>query len=127
MDRTLEDLTYQFAHLEVIKALPNELRHREFVVNRAFDVRSSSMAYLALTISHDATPLGVSGSPNAYTLANQLVGRVLRTFFLGDTEITDAETYFKTCVQNFRRALNDMVSIPLTIEVWELVKGTNMF
>jgi len=46
-----------------VKVLPDELDQREFVVNRALDVRSASMMYLAVSIRHNATPLGTPGTP----------------------------------------------------------------
>jgi len=62
LKRTLEYLSQQFAHLEMVKVLPNDLEQREFVANRALDVRSASMTYLAFMICHDATPLGTPGT-----------------------------------------------------------------
>ena len=62
LERTLEYLSQQFAHLEMVKVLPDDLDQHEFVTNRALDVRSASMAYLAFMIRHDATPLGIPGT-----------------------------------------------------------------
>jgi len=47
----------------MVNVLPNDLEQREFVVNRALDVRSASMLHLAFIIRHDATPLGTPGAP----------------------------------------------------------------
>src|SRR5271169_5377492 len=58
----LEYLCQQFAHLELVNVLPDDLEQRDFVVNRALDVRSASMMYLAVSIRHDATPLGTPGT-----------------------------------------------------------------
>jgi hypothetical protein len=58
----LEYLSQQFAHLEMMNVLPDDLGQRDFVVNRALDVRSASMTYLAVWIRHDATPLGTPGT-----------------------------------------------------------------
>ena len=69
LERTLEYLSQQFAHLELVNVLPDDLEQRDFVVNRALDVRSASMMYLAVTIRHDATPLGTPGTtPSVYPL-----------------------------------------------------------
>jgi hypothetical protein len=62
LGRTLECLSQQFEHLEMVNVLPEDLEHREFVVNRALDDRSASMMYLAVMIRHDATPLGTPGT-----------------------------------------------------------------
>jgi len=45
----------------MVKLLPDDLEQRDFVINRALDVRSASMTYLAVTIRHDATPFGTPG------------------------------------------------------------------
>jgi hypothetical protein len=37
------------------------LEQREFVINRALDVRSATMLFLALNIRHDSTFLGIPG------------------------------------------------------------------
>jgi hypothetical protein len=57
----LDHLSQQFAHLELVNILPEELEQREFVINRALDVRSASMMHLAVSLRHDSTPLGTPG------------------------------------------------------------------
>ena len=54
-----------------MKLLPDELEQREFVVNRALDVRSAAMMYLAVSIRHDATPLGTPGTTPTYICSNK--------------------------------------------------------
>lgn len=58
----MEYLSHQFAFLEIVKALPDDMDHREFVVNRALDVRSASMIYLASMVRHNATAFGTTGA-----------------------------------------------------------------
>jgi hypothetical protein len=58
----LEYLSQQFEHLEMVNVLPDDLEKREFVINRALDVRSASIMYLAVRIRHSATPLGTPGT-----------------------------------------------------------------
>ena len=70
--RTLEYLSHQFAHLELVNVLPADLEQRDFVTNRALDVRSASMIYLAITIRHDATPLGTPGTMPQYIHFNKV-------------------------------------------------------
>ena len=72
LERTLEHLSHQFAHLEMMKVLPGELEQREFVVNRALDVRSAAMMYLAVSIRHDTTPLGTPGTAPTYICLNEV-------------------------------------------------------
>ena len=45
----------------MVNVLPEDLEEREFIANRALDVRSASLMYLAFMIRHNATPLGTSG------------------------------------------------------------------
>ena len=120
---TLEYLSQQFAHLEMVNVLPDDLEQREFVANRALDVRSGSMLYLAFIIRHDATPLGTPGMALWYLHLTRL-GKVVRTFFLGDVEITDSKAYLDDCVESYSKALHDIVGIHMIIKVWEIVKGT---
>ena len=56
----------------MMKVLPGELEQREFVVNRALDVRSGAMIYLAVSIRHDATPLGTPGTTPAYICLSKI-------------------------------------------------------
>jgi hypothetical protein len=46
----------------MVNVLPDDLEQREFVANRALDVRSASMLYLAFIICHDTTPFGIPGT-----------------------------------------------------------------
>jgi hypothetical protein len=61
-------MSHQFAHLGMVNVLPSDLGQREFVVNRALDVRSASMTYLAVSIRHQGTPLGTPGTLYEYPL-----------------------------------------------------------
>ena len=58
----MEYLCQQFAHLQMVNVLPEDLEQRDFVVNRALDVRSASMMHLAVIIRHDSTQFGTTGS-----------------------------------------------------------------
>jgi len=51
------------------------------------------------------------------------LGKVVKTFFLGDVEITDSRAYLDDCVGSYHRALSDIVGIRMIIKVWEIVKG----
>jgi hypothetical protein len=68
----LEYLSQQFAHLEIVNVLPDDLEQREFVINRALDVRSASLFYLAVRIRHEATPLGTPGTSPYHTHLNEV-------------------------------------------------------
>jgi hypothetical protein len=120
--RNLDYLSQQFAHLELVNVLPDELEQREFVVNRALDVRSASMMYLAVGIRHDATPLGTPGIAPSHMHLHE-VRQVVKTFFLGDAQIIDSKAYLDNCVENYHRALSSIVGIHMIVKVWEIVKG----
>ena len=47
----------------------------------------------------------------------------MKTFFLGDVEITDSKTYLDGCVDDYRSVLNTVVGVRVIIKVWEVVKG----
>jgi hypothetical protein len=51
------------------------------------------------------------------------LGKVVKTLFLGDEQIIDSKAYLDNCIENYSRALNDIVGIRMIIKVWEMVKG----
>jgi hypothetical protein len=59
--KMLDYICQQVEQLAVAENLPNDLEQREAVINRALDVRSASMQYLAVHIRHDSTPLAILG------------------------------------------------------------------
>jgi hypothetical protein len=62
LDKLLDFMCQQLEQLEVIESIPKDLQQLESLVNRALDVRSACMTYLALSIRHDATILGTTGT-----------------------------------------------------------------
>jgi hypothetical protein len=48
--------------LQVFDVLPEDLSQRDFVTNRALDMRSASMLYLAVIIRHHSRRGGIPGS-----------------------------------------------------------------
>jgi len=48
----------------------------------------------------------------------------VKTLFLGDVKITDSKAYLDNCVENYSRAIHDIVGVGMIIKVWELIKGT---
>ena len=47
--------------LQVLDVLPDDLVQRDFVINRALDMRSASMVYLAVSIRHHSRRGGIPG------------------------------------------------------------------
>jgi hypothetical protein len=60
MRSQLEDMCLLYAGLETLNTWPDELQY-EPLINRALDIRSSFMQYLAVQIEHANTPLGKAG------------------------------------------------------------------
>lgn len=48
---------------------------------------------------------------------------MVKTFFIGDVEITDSKAYLDNCVESYHKALSDVVGVRMIIKVWEKVKG----
>ena len=60
----MDYLCQQLGQLDIANDLPDNFDQREVVINRAMDVRSACMLYLALHIRHDATSFGTMGTYN---------------------------------------------------------------
>ena len=60
--KTLDYLCLQLGELDVATIVPDDLERYDIVINRAIDVRTACMQYLASHIRHDATPLGTIGN-----------------------------------------------------------------
>ena len=58
----LDYMCQQLEQLDIVQSLPDDLVQATLVINRAMDVRSTFMHYLALHIRHDASPLGTVGT-----------------------------------------------------------------
>lgn len=111
--------------MAVLEVLPNDLEQREFVINRALDVRSAAMLYLATHIRDEATAFGIPGTPQSKAVSN-IAGKIVKVFFAGGEQITDSKVYLQTCVDNYSRALTNVVGIRVLIEVREMLKGNLM-
>jgi hypothetical protein len=87
------------------------------------------MVYLALNIRHEATPLGTVGIMNQeFDLI--YLGKVVKTFVLGDQKISDSTDYLKSWVDKYTTALTDVhahvgvnLTYPLVKETNEMVRG----
>ena len=62
LNKTLDFMCQQLEQLKVIDSVPKDLEQRDILINRALDVRSACMQYLAVNIRHDATLFGTSGT-----------------------------------------------------------------
>src|SRR5271155_303377 len=119
----LDFMVQQLNRLSIVESMPKDV-DSAMVINRALDVRSACMVYLALNIRHEATPLGTVGIMNQeFGLIH--LGKVVKTFVLGDQKISDSTDYLKSWVDKYTTALTDVhayVGVNLT---YPLVKETN--
>ena len=98
--------------LNVATILPGDVERCDAVINRAIDVRTACMVYLAYNICDDATPLGTFG--NISTLFR---------IFKGDEQITEAKSYLKSSIDSYNNALVN-INLRIVVKVYELLKGT---
>lgn len=59
----------QLEQFKVIDNIPENLEQRDSLLNRALDVRSACMQYLAANIRHNATFLGTTGTAPSNTVS----------------------------------------------------------
>ena len=52
------------------------------------------------------------------------IGKVIKAFVQGQDHITGAKAYLERCVDNYSKALSNIVGIRMLIKVWEIVRGT---
>jgi len=121
LDNALDYFVQQLEELEVVSVLPDDIDQRDYILNRALDVRSASMLYLAVHLRHRSTPLGTLGSSN-FSFNAYISGRVFKTFFIGDEKITDSEKYLNASVASYGRALSS-IHARVSIKSYELLKG----
>src|SRR5271155_1331840 len=124
----LDFMVQQLNRLSIVESMPKDV-DSAMVINRALDVRSACMVYLALNIRHEATPLGTVGIMNQeFDLIH--AGKVVKTFVLGDQKISDLTDYLKLWVDKYTTALTDVhahvgvnLTYPLVKETNEMVRG----
>ena len=59
---TLDCISQQLDQLAVLTVLPEDVTKRESMINRALDVHSASLLFLAVSIRHDSTWGGIPGT-----------------------------------------------------------------
>ena len=58
---TLDYISQQLDQLAVLSVLPEDVIHRESIINRALDVHTASVLFLAVSIRHESTWGGIPG------------------------------------------------------------------
>ena len=62
IEKRLDYIARQLDHLKVISQLPDSIVPTDDVVNRAIDVRSASLNYIAVHIRHESQYFGIIGT-----------------------------------------------------------------
>jgi hypothetical protein len=79
--KTLNYIQWQLGHLNVINDLPDTDVQRATLINRATDVKSAMLTYIAVHICHEGNRLGLAGIVlgfGAYKLQETLRAQYLR-------------------------------------------------
>jgi hypothetical protein len=104
----LDFMCQQLELLKVIDSSSKNFEQRDILLNRALDVRSACMQYLAAYIRHDATFLGTTGTISSKYVKLIISGKVFKTFTLGDRSINEPMINLKSCVDNYCRAISSI-------------------
>jgi len=100
--------------------------HTDDLVNRAMDVRSASLKYIAVHIRHESQYFGIAGiylPLNCRSLTS--VGRVAMTIFTGDNACNSACTILKEAIAEFNASLS-IFGHSVGIKTLEEVKGNRI-
>ena len=124
LNKTLDFMCQQLEQLEVIDSVPKDLEQRDILINRALDVRSACMQYLAANIRHDATRFGSPGTFSAVNIKLIVSGKVFKTFFTGDDNLNNSMADLKSWIDNYRSTLSNIhLRVSCTL-VTKVDKGT---
>jgi hypothetical protein len=125
----MDYLCQQFGYLKIVKSVPLDIRQDDRIrlANRAMDVRSACLVYLAAQLKHDKAWLGMIGNTSSILadLAHKRVGKVIKGFFAGDGKITDAAAYLQKSVKDYRQAV-ESTSLVIGVETLKIVKGRTL-
>jgi len=67
--KILDYICHQLGEIGIANDIPQQMKERWLVINRAVDIRSASILYLARHIDHDATWLGIVGRTRPFCMA----------------------------------------------------------
>lgn len=57
--------------------------------------------------------------------SSNCIGKVIKAFVQGQDNITGARVYLERCVDDYSKALSNIVGIRMLIKVWEIVRGAS--
>jgi hypothetical protein len=113
--------------LKVIETLPKDLQQLESVFDRALDVRSASMIYLAVHILHESTRFGTMGTiPRIERYRSDSAGKIFKVAATGDEKLNASAANLKASVEAYNRALAN-VHLRLDLDTNKLTKGIARF
>jgi hypothetical protein len=106
MAEKIEYISRQLAQLEIVKDLPDVDVNSDHLVNRAMDVLSASLMYMAIQIRHEAGYFGVPGELYSPILGLQVVGSIISVAVKGKDKLDPTEQTLKKAIDGFYNALS---------------------
>jgi hypothetical protein len=105
----VEYICRQLEQLDIIKHIPDADVPPDYLINRATDVLSATLTYLAVHIHHQPGRFGVIGRlPNSRL--TDFVGAIVGTIIKGDEESVAVDTELQDAVAEFNSALTNFAS-----------------
>ena len=109
VEKTVDYICRQLEQLGIIEQLPDADVPPEYLINRATDVLSATLTYLAVHIQHQPGRFGVFGIlPNSRL--TDFVGAIVGTIVKGDEECVAVDTDLRDAVAEFNSALTNFAS-----------------
>jgi hypothetical protein len=106
----LDYISRQLGQLDIVQKLPDAGVPSDQLANRAMDVLSASLKYLAVHIHRESARLGI-------------IGNIGSTIIKGDDECQSVDTEFKFSVSEFNSALVHFGQ-SITFRTFEVLEGT---
>ena len=105
----MEYICRQLEQLDIIKHIPDADVPPDYLINRATDVLSATLTYLAVHIHHQPGRFGVFGRlPNSRL--TDFVVAIVGTIIKGDEECVTVDTELRDAVAEFNSALTNFAS-----------------
>jgi hypothetical protein len=125
VEEKFEYISRQLGQLVIINRLPETKVQSDQVVNRAMDVLSAALTYIAVHVKHESNLLGILGT-SCYEIADQ-IGGMGKSIFRGEEHFTAVERGLKDTVDEFNSTLANFglgVAFELGPQTLKEVQGT---
>ena len=106
----MEYICRQLEQLDIIEHLPDADVAPDHLINRATDVLSATLTYLAVHIHHQPGRFGVIGILLNYGRLTSYLGAIVGTIIKGDEECVAVDTELRDSVAEFNSALTNFAS-----------------